>query len=568
MKLTQLKIGGRLAIAFGLLVVVTGLVALLGMQRLGLLAGEFETQRAVVQKREVMAREWAAEIRLNYVRTQALLHSNDAAYVASVQKDIEKTSADVGSMLKTLDGLVTEAELRVLLEKVTAAREAYTLRRGEIVKAKLAGQDVTAAIDRDLAPRAETYLSALSTAIDGMVRASDVEAGQTLSDAHRSQWLMGLGGLLAVVLGALLAYLATRSITVPLGRAVRAAEAITAGDLTSAITADGRDEVATLLRALATMRETLAGLVDEVRRNADSVASASGQIASGNNELSGRTEQQASALEETAASMEELNSTVRQNAENAQQANQLAMRASSVAVNGGDVVGRVVETMKDINDSSQKISDIIGVIDGIAFQTNILALNAAVEAARAGEQGRGFAVVASEVRSLAQRSADAAKEIKGLIGASVERVEQGTSLVDQAGRTMAEIVEAVRRVTDIMGEISAASREQSDGVAQVGQAVTQMDQATQQNAALVEESAAAADILRSKADQLVRSVAVFRTGSQADVQPLATMAPAAVAAARPARKLPAAQKPTTPGARAMARPALAAAGADADWESF
>jgi methyl-accepting chemotaxis protein len=258
------------------------------------------------------------------------------------------------------------------------------------------------------------------------------------------------------------------------------------------------------------MQASLAGVIGTVRGNAESVATAGAQIAQGNQDLSNRTGQQASALQQTAASMEELSSTVNQNAANANQANQLALGASEVAIQGGKVVGEVVQTMKGINDSSKKIADIIAVIDGIAFQTNILALNAAVEAARAGEQGRGFAVVASEVRSLAARSAEAAKEIKTLIHASVERVERGTALVDQAGATMTEVVGAIKRVTDIMGEISAASTEQSQGVAQVGEAVTQMDHTTQQNAALVEQGAAAAESLKVQAQQLVQAVAVFK----------------------------------------------------------
>ncbi|WP_342616811.1 methyl-accepting chemotaxis protein [Rhodoferax sp. GW822-FHT02A01] len=269
-----------------------------------------------------------------------------------------------------------------------------------------------------------------------------------------------------------------------------------------------------LLASLATMTGAFRSTVEQVRSSAESIQVASNEVASGNLDLSNRTEQQASALEETAASMEELSSTVKQNAENARQANQLAQSASVVAVRGGEVVSQVVDTMKGINDSSKKISDIISVIDGIAFQTNILALNAAVEAARAGEQGRGFAVVASEVRSLAGRSAEAAKEIKSLINASVERVEQGTLLVDQAGTTMTEVVSSIRRVTDIMGEISAASTEQSQGVAQVGEAVAQLDQATQQNAALVEEMAAAASSLKGQAQDLVLAVGVFQLGNE------------------------------------------------------
>ncbi len=272
------------------------------------------------------------------------------------------------------------------------------------------------------------------------------------------------------------------------------------------------------------MQGSLAGVVGGVRGNAEGVATASAQIAQGNHDLSQRTEEQASALEETAASMEQLSSTVGQNADNARQANQLTISATSVAVRGGKVVDQVVETMKGINDSSRKIADIIGVIDGIAFQTNILALNAAVEAARAGEQGRGFAVVASEVRNLAGRSAEAAKEIKSLISASVERVEHGTVLVEQAGTTMAEVVGSIKRVADIMGEITAASVEQSSGVAQVAEAVSQMDQVTQQNAALVEESAAAAESLKQQAQALAESVAMFKLGEREGSAPLAPAA--------------------------------------------
>jgi methyl-accepting chemotaxis protein len=329
------------------------------------------------------------------------------------------------------------------------------------------------------------------------------------------------------------------------------------GDLTLHIEAGNQDETGEMLQALTELRGSLVGVLRNVRQGAENVDTASAEIAQGNHDLSGRTESQASALEETAASMEELSSTVRQNADNARQANQLAMSASTVAVHGGEVVNQVVETMKGINDSSQKIADIIGVIDGIAFQTNILALNDAVEAARAGEQGRGFAVVASEVRSLAGRSADAAKEIKNLISASVERVAQGTAQVDQAGVTMTEVVSSIRRVTDIMGEISAASNEQALGVAQVGEAVTQMDQATQQNAALVEEMAAAAGSLRTQSNDLVQVVAVFKLDGAA-TQRAAVAAPVPA----PARMVAAPMRSAVRAAAAkpgLARPAPAVA---------
>jgi methyl-accepting chemotaxis protein len=378
-----------------------------------------------------------------------------------------------------------------------------------------------------------------------------------------------------------------RSITASLAQGVDAANAMAEGDLTNQIRIDGKDEMAVMLTSLSNMQAGLVTVVSTVRQGSEGVATASAEIAQGNNDLSSRTEQQAAALEQTSASMAELSSTVKQNADSARQANQLAMSASSVATQGGVVVNQVVETMKGINDASRKISDIISVIDGIAFQTNILALNAAVEAARAGEQGRGFAVVASEVRSLAGRSAEAAKEIKTLIGASVERVEQGTALVDQAGTTMAEVVDSIKRVTDIMGEISAASTEQSLGVEQVGQAVTQMDQATQQNAALVEEMAAAASSLKGQAQDLVQTVAAFKLGNEGAMAPrarqkqpvhrpvsapklgakpmAARIAPSGVSA-RPAAPRSALAKPPAQAPKLSAK--ATPAGGDDDWETF
>ena len=325
-------------------------------------------------------------------------------------------------------------------------------------------------------------------------------------------WAIG-----AIVTGVLVAALfglaLIRGISRALSEALDIAQAVAKGDLSHSIHLDGKDEVTEVLVALSEMQGSLDRVVTSVREGSEGVATASAQIAQANHDLSARTEQQASALEQTAASMEQLSATVRQNADSAAHANQLAMNASATAIQGGEVVAQVVTTMKGINDSSNKIADIISVIEGIAFQTNILALNAAVEAARAGDQGRGFAVVASEVRTLAGRSAAAAKEIKSLIHASVERVSQGTVLVDQAGVTMGEVVTDIKRVTDLMSEISAASQEQSLGVGQVGEAVTQMDQVTQQNAALVEEMAAAATSLKAQAQELVATVAVFQLAS-------------------------------------------------------
>ena len=433
-------------------------------------------------------------------------------------------------------------------------------------------------------------------AIDKVVAMANQAAQTDETDAANliassTTLLMGiLAASIAVCLGVSL--LIIRSILNPLNEAVRVVKTFASGNLRVQIDARGYDEFAQLLSALQEMQTSLVKLVSTVRSGAEGVAIASAEIAQGNQDLSGRTESQASALEQTAASMEELGSTVRLNADNARQANQLSLNASTVAIRGGDVVAQVVDTMKGINDSSRKISDIISVIDGIAFQTNILALNAAVEAARAGEQGRGFAVVASEVRSLAGRSSEAAREIKTLINASVERVEKGSALVDQAGVTMTEVVSSIRRVTDIMGEISSASSEQSSGVAQVGEAITQMDQATQQNAALVEEMAAAALSLKSQSQELVNTVAMFgvdsASGRPAARQTLTPPQPAARpvspsrplaklqqrqygadAASKPALSPPQSLKTSAPLAtRAAPAASLGSGSADKDWESF
>ena len=346
----------------------------------------------------------------------------------------------------------------------------------------------------------------------GWVVGSGVYADTIASSVQVRFVTIVVGCLLLAVMLTVIALFVTRSLLQQFGGepdyATDVTHRIAAGDLTTEVVLKSGDQTS-LLYAIKSMREDLAGIVGRVRDGSQSVASASAEIAQGNSDLSARTESQASTLEQTAASMGELRDTVTQNADKAHEANQLAMTASTVAVHGGEVVGQVVETMRGINDASRKIADIIGVIDGIAFQTNILALNAAVEAARAGEQGRGFAVVASEVRSLAGRSADAAKEIKSLISASVERVEKGSALVDQAGVTMTEVVSSIKRVTELMGDISAASSAQSQGVAQVGEAIHQMDHVTQQNAALVEEMAAAASGLKSQAQELVSTVSIF-----------------------------------------------------------
>ena len=385
----------------------------------------------------------------------------------------------------------------------------------------------------------------------------------------------------AIVAGVLFAFIfgmsLVRGISRSLAQAIDASNAVAQGDLTHTIHVSGKDEVSQLMVSLSAMKSSLVNIVGNVRQGTDTIATASSQIAAGNQDLSSRTEQQASSLEETAASMEELTSTVKQNADNARQANQLAVSASSVAVKGGTVVSQVVGTMGAISTSSKKIVDIIGVIDGIAFQTNILALNAAVEAARAGEQGRGFAVVAAEVRSLAQRSAAAAKEIKALIGDSVDKVEEGSKQVAEAGRTMDEIVGSVKRVTDIMGEIEAASREQTQGIEQINQAITQMDQVTQQNAALVEEAAAAAASLQEQASGLSQVVSVFKLDSEsapnALSSPQSAMRPALGKRNVQHQQPPAVKRgiaaPAPMGRKApQPAPQLAAESAAGQWEEF
>ena len=528
MRLKDLKIGTRLTIGFGAMLLLMALIAGTGMYRLANVGNATEQMIAGPLVKERIVAEWARHIAASIVRTFAIVKATDPAAEAYFKKELVAGQAAIIPLQKKIEETMGTPEEKKLYGEVVEARRNILEMLVALNKLKAAGDNDGAnkLIDGPASAAIANYEKAVGALADYERSQIDGGAAGIEKDHIDGRNVLIVLSLVALALGAFLAWRLTVGIVRPLGEAVSVAETVAAGNLGSRIEVQSRDETGQLMHALKEMNQSLARVVGEVRNGTDTIATASSQIASGNQDLSSRTEEQASSLEETAASMEELTSTVKQNADNARQANQLAVSASEVAVRGGSVVNQVVDTMGSINASSRKIVDIIGVIDGIAFQTNILALNAAVEAARAGEQGRGFAVVASEVRNLAQRSAAAAKEIKTLIGDSVEKVEEGSKQVAEAGRTMEEIVDSVKRVTDIMGEITAASQEQTLGIEQISQAITQMDHVTQQNAALVEEAAAAAGSLQDQATNLVQTVSVFRlaTGPSAAQHPATTPA--------------------------------------------
>ncbi|MBT2305189.1 HAMP domain-containing protein [Variovorax paradoxus] len=549
--LSNVRIGTRLAIGFGLVLALTLASALFALMSA---KSNAEATRQMMQSplaKERLISDWYVLTYSAIARTAMIARTTDEALpvtFADVISDSVKKGGETMAKVEAL--LVTDLE-KSTFKSIIELRVKYQAAKDAVQKAKASGNaaETETAFKEVFQPAAKAYESRVlellaleRKAIDDMSRAIDEANAQSFN-------LRIALTALTLLLGGLCAFLIARSITRPLGRAVQVAETVASGDLTSRIQVDSRDETGQLMHALKNMNESLAKVVGEVRAGTDTIATASGQIAAGNHDLSSRTEEQASSLEQTAASMEELTSTVKQNADNARQANQLAVSASAVAVKGGSVVSQVVSTMGSINASSRKIVDIIGVIDGIAFQTNILALNAAVEAARAGEQGRGFAVVASEVRSLAQRSAAAAKEIKTLIGDSVEKVEEGSKQVAEAGRTMDEIVDSVKRVTDIMGEITAASQEQTTGIEQINQAITQMEQVTQQNAALVEEASAAAQSLQEQAGSLSQTVSIFKLGQEEAAVVLAHVQARSQAALPGKRVAPALKAPAKAAAK-------------------
>jgi methyl-accepting chemotaxis protein len=515
--LNQLSIGKRLYLAFGLMLFLAVLGGSAALWRLQSAADATMEMMAEPLTKERLISDWNRNVHTGVRRATAIAKSSDPSLATFFAEDQAQSTAASSDLQKRIESLLRSEAETALFKDIAEKRKIYLSSRDEIVKLKKAGdaEQANKLLEEVFIPNAKTYMGRMQDLLDQQRAAIDAKA-ESIQALNRSSRRLMIGmGLLLVVLGTGCAWAITRSITLPLSSALRLSQQVLSGDLSRSpsLLSRSRDEIGQLLQAMDAMRESLSGTISRIRHAADSIGTASTEIASGNQDLSRRTEQAASSLQVTANSMEELTATVQHSAESARQANQLAASAAEVAQRGGEVVAEVVSTMDAISDSSRRIGDIIGTIDGIAFQTNILALNAAVEAARAGEQGRGFAVVASEVRSLAQRSAAAAREIKGLIGSSMERVESGSRLVADAGQTMGKIVDSVQRVTDMVAEISSAAAEQSGGIGQVNRSVGQLDQVTQQNAALVEQSAAAAESLRDQATQLGELVGTFRLAS-------------------------------------------------------
>jgi methyl-accepting chemotaxis protein len=586
MNFSNLRIGTRLGAGFGVVVVLLALITGIGITEL---VEEHTTLKALVEQSGQRLEDTAnlrGAVSRRAIVARNLVLLKDPSQIAVERSVLERSQKVIDEALTNLNRALethtdVTAEHRSLAAAIVKVEGTYGPLARDIVAAAAAGRtdEAIRRMNEECRPQLVALLDAIESYLNHERRLEEALVAEASSKFVSTRTTMLVLGFLAIAGAIALAIAITRSITAPLAQVSRAAVRVRDGDLTQEVEVRGKDEVADVLLAIREMQHSLRRVVGEVRTGVDSVSTASSQIAAGNQDLSNRTEQQAGSLQQTASAMEELTATVRQSADNARQANQLASAASEAASKGGAVVGQVVSTMNDITASSKKIADIISVIDGIAFQTNILALNAAVEAARAGEQGRGFAVVAGEVRNLAQRSAQAAREIKSLIGESVEKVEAGSRQVNDAGAAMSEIVSQVKRVTDLIGEISSAAGEQSAGIGQVNESVTNMDQSTQQNAALVEQSAAAAASLRDQAERLMQAVSVFKL-AQSETHSAIAQAQASsrstASAAVPARK-PAttarkeAAKPATPArkpAPPVAKPSAPPAAASDDWQEF
>jgi methyl-accepting chemotaxis protein len=563
----NLKISTRLGLSFGLIIVLLAMVAFVSISRIRNINASTEKILNDRYVKVMLSNTIQSEVNIQArLLSIAIIGANDADEVSSALAKVQASAKKNMELLARLKTMINTPKGQELFQAVSSSNESYRKTRDANIKLLQEGKSETAGIFllTQLRYPQEKYLTALAAMAGFQESLMAAEGKQALADGRLAIILTLSLSIAATLIAIALAILINRSISRPIGEAVKVAQRVASGDLSGSIDARGTDETGLLLRALKEMNDNLQGIVARVRHGTDAIAHGSREIASGNMDLSSRTEQQASSLEETASSMEELTSTVKQNGENARQANQMAQSASSVASKGGQVVAKVITTMESINASSKKIVDIIGVIDSIAFQTNILALNAAVEAARAGEQGRGFAVVATEVRNLAHRSASAAKEIKILIDDSVHQVNLGSTLVNQAGSTMEEIVSSVRRVTDIMAEITSASNEQEAGIEQINQAITEMDAVTQQNAALVEEAAAASEALQEQAGILAEAVSVFKLDGMQALPPV--QVPAIRAPAKPAAtpRVTATAAPTRKAGKVVALAAVA----ETEWEEY